>query len=84
MKTTQELYGLDPKKFKDMLYVDVLALKEKAARANYDEANSIQFNEIGFKALTEEQAERVKEVQKDSDNAKEAIKFITMWQDEMK
>ena len=82
MKTTQELYDLDPRQFKGMLYEDVLALKRIQAERIAGDAHTESFK-IGFYPLSVADKARVKELQGISAEAEKAIKYIRMWQNEL-
>ena len=43
MKTTKDLYNIDPKQFRTMLYPDVLAIKKEAATSIFRKANTEAF-----------------------------------------
>ena len=79
MKPTKELFGVDPRTFKGMLYEDVLAVKLEAAQHGYDEAArkyfSLPLDKTGLKEAIEANAEMEKH--------RKSIQTIELWINEM-
>jgi hypothetical protein len=79
VKTTKELYGIDPKVLANMTYKEVLDLKRQAAEHISKEAKEKLFKlpQIGYLEEASEYNATIKE-------AKKALKYIKLWQDEIK
>lgn len=79
MKTTQQLYDIDPTQFADMLYPDVLAAKRAAAEKKYrdacDERFGLPYNKESF--------DRKGELDVLIKEADKALDYITLWEDEL-
>ncbi len=79
MKTTKDLFHIDPKQFRHMLYPDVLAIKKEAAEKIYMEANteifSLPYNRSSIDKATKLAIEAKK--------ADKALGYIRVWQDEL-
>jgi len=82
MKTTQQLYGLDPKQFNGMLYIEVLALKRTEMERRKTDAHVEAFK-IGFSNLSIADKARIAELDVVTKEAEKALKYIRLWQDEM-
>ncbi len=82
MKTTKELFKLDAKQFKGMLYEDVLTLKAQQARRLMADAHIENFK-LGFKHLSIADQERVKTLDIITKEQEKALQYLTMWQREM-
>lgn len=80
MKTTKEIYNIDPTKFATMLYLDVLEAKKIAAvrkfRAAYTEMFALPYDKSSLK--------RRAELQVIADVASKALEYIELWQQEVK
>ena len=79
MKTTKDIYDIDPEKFATMLYPDVLAAKKRAAlqkfRAAHIESFALPHNKTSL--------ERKGELDVLSKEASKAIDYTEMWQEEL-
>ena len=82
MKTTKELYGIDPTEFKTMLYPEVLLIKDQASNQIYTDAHTEQFK-IGYHPLSVKDKERVAELQVIGNEANKALSYIKLWQEEL-
>lgn len=79
MKTTKDLYNVDPTQFRTMLYPDVLAIKKTAAEKIYKDANTEMFN-LPYKKTS---VPRAAELDIDIKKANKALKYICLWQEEL-
>jgi len=82
MKTTKELFGLDPRMFKRMTYESVLALKRAEIERKLKAAHEETFA-IGFYSLTAEELARVQELNAQVKEGNKALEYVRLWQDEM-
>lgn len=79
MKTTKQLYDVDPTQFAYMLYPDVLDLKEKAAKARHDTACIEKFQ----LPLDKSSIERDAELNTVINEATKALGYIKLWKEEL-
>jgi hypothetical protein len=82
MKTTKELYGIDPKTFKGKFYEEVLTIKRKEMEERRNSA-IMETYKIGYMNLTDKQKTRIAKLDAIILEANKALKYIRMWQDEM-
>ena len=83
MKTTLELYNLNPQDFKTLLYPEVLELKRVEMQTRYDAAVTEMFA-TGFGNLTQAQKNRKDELDKIVAEATKALAYIKLWIEEMR
>ena len=80
MKTTKDLYGIDPKEFVDMLYPDVLKLKLEAMEKKNNIAKKEQihlpYNMEGFL--------RDSELNQEIKANDRALEYLELWINEIK
>jgi len=83
VKSTKELYDLDPKMFKRMYYEDVLNMKHLHAKMRHDKAVELS-HEIGYINLTDSQKEEVQRLASVIRECKKAMAVCEQWLDELK